>query len=73
VFTNLLFERDVKALNNHLFQVKGDRPLDDIIAEHASKLQKKSLLFSTSNTQLSSLQKVSQDFLSKSLCFRSGV
>ena len=43
------------------FQAKGDRPLDDIIAEHASKLQKKSLLFSASNTKLSSMQKVSQD------------
>ncbi|KAJ7352992.1 CDK-activating kinase assembly factor MAT1 [Desmophyllum pertusum] len=36
---------------------KGDRPLDDIIAEHASKLQKKSLLFTANNSQLSSLQK----------------
>ena len=44
------------------FQTKGDRPLDDIIAEHASKLQKKSLLFSASNTQLSSMQKVSRFF-----------
>ena len=42
-------------------QTKGDRPLEDIIAEHTSKLQKKSLLFSGSNTQLSSLQKVSHD------------
>ena len=73
MFTNLLFEHDVKALNNLSFQVKGDRPLDDIVAEHASKLQKKSLLFSASNTQLSSSQKVSQDFLSKSLCLGSGV
>lgn len=39
-------------------QTKGDRPLEEIIAEHTTKLQKKSLLFSGSNTQLSSLQKV---------------
>jgi len=41
---------------------KGDRPLEDIIAEHTSKLQKKSLLFSGSNTQLSSLQKSQETF-----------
>jgi len=49
------------------FQAKGDRPLDDIIAERESKLQKKSLLFSASNTKLSSMQKVSQDFVNQKI------
>jgi len=53
-------EKNDKKKENEEFLnqlAKGDRPLDDIIAEHASKLQKKSLLFSASNTKLSSMQK----------------
>lgn len=53
-------ERNDKKKENEEFLdklVKGDRSLDDIIAEHANKLQKKSLLFSAQNTQLTSLQK----------------
>lgn len=36
---------------------RGELPLEDIVAEHASKLQKKSLLFSGRSTHGSSLQK----------------
>lgn len=53
-------EKNDKKKENEQFLdslTKGERPLEDIVAEHASKLQKKSLLFSGSNTQLSSLQK----------------
>lgn len=48
-----------------LLQTKGDRPLEAIIAEHTSKLQKKSLLFSGSSTQFSTSKKVGPEkFLS---------
>ncbi|XP_068729397.1 CDK-activating kinase assembly factor MAT1-like isoform X2 [Montipora capricornis] len=53
-------EKNDKKKENEQFLdslTKGERPLEDIVAEHASKLQKKSLLFGGSNTQLSSLQK----------------
>lgn len=53
-------ERNDKRKENEEFLdnlVKGDRSLDDIIAEHANNLQKKSLLFSAQNTQMTSVQK----------------
>ena len=59
-----IYYSDMTVFDNFFSRQKGDRPLDDIIAEHASKLQKKSLLFSASNTKLSSVQKVSR-FLKK--------
>lgn len=53
-------EKNDKKKENEQFLdrlTRGELPLEDIVAEHASKLQKKSLLFSGRSTQGSSLQK----------------
>lgn len=53
-------EKNDKKKENEQFLdrlTRGELPLQDIVAEHASKLQKKSLLFSGRSTQGSSLQK----------------
>lgn len=53
-------EKNDKKKENEQFLdrlTRGELPLEDIVAEHASKLQKKSLLFSSRSTQGSSLQK----------------
>lgn len=58
-------EKNDKKKENEEFLdslTKGDRPIEDIIAEHTDKLQKKSLLFTGSNTQLSSRQKSQETF-----------
>lgn len=58
-------EKNNKKKENEEFLdslTKGDRPLEDIIAEHTSKLQKKSLLFSGSSTQFSTSKKSQETF-----------